>query len=141
MSFIEWLNNPSKIILGDGSNGTELMKMEIKGMKIPDTINIDHPQLVKKSLNSFYMSGSDMVQTVTLNANYLNLKRYNLEDKTVEINRKALENVRKVCPQGKLVVGEIGPTADFRSPLGSGNYIKWKTSYKKQIETLEGEKL
>ncbi|NHK30863.1 MAG: hypothetical protein FK730_05890 [Asgard group archaeon] len=139
MSFIEWLNNPSKIILGDGSNGTELMKMEIKGMKIPDMINIEKPQLVKKSLSSFYESGSDMVQTVTLNANYLNLKRYNLEDKLEEINRKALENIKDVCPKGKLIVGEIGPTAEFRSPLGSGNYDKWKVSFEKQVEVLEGK--
>jgi 5-methyltetrahydrofolate--homocysteine methyltransferase len=139
MSFLEWLKDSSKIILGDGSNGTELMKMGLEGMKIPDILNIENPQFVKKSLSSFYESGSDMVQTVTLNANYLNLKRYNFEDKIEEINRKALENIKSICPKGKLVVGEIGPTAEFRSPLGSGNYDIWKVSYEKQIETLDGE--
>jgi 5-methyltetrahydrofolate--homocysteine methyltransferase len=139
MSFLEWLKNPSKIILGDGSNGTELMKMGIESMKIPDILNIENPQFVKKSLSSFYKSGSDMVQTVTLNANYLNLKRYNFEDKLEEINRKALENLKSICPKEKLVVGEIGPTAEFRSPLGSGNYAKWKASYEKQVEILDGK--
>jgi len=115
------------------------MKMEIEGMKIPDMTNISHPQLVRKSLSAFYASGSDMVQTVTLNANHLNLQRYNLENKLEEINRKALENVRSVCPKGKLVVGEIGPTAEFRSPVGSGTYEKWNKSYEKQVKSLDGE--
>jgi len=137
MSFLKWLKNPAKIILGDGSNGTELMKMEIEGMRIPDIVNIENPKLVIKSLSSFYEAGSDMAQTVTLNANYINLKRYNLEDKLEEINRKALENIRKACPKGKLIVGEIGPTAEFRSPLGSGNFEKWKMSYKKQVKILD----
>ena len=138
MSFLNWLKTPSKIILGDGSNGTELMKLGLGNLKLVDLLNIENPEKVKLSLQRFFDAGSDMVQTVTLNANYLNLKRYNLEDKLVEINKKAFEISRNVKPQGKLIVGEIGPTAEFRPPLGQGNYEKWKRSFEVQVKTLEG---
>ncbi|MCG3252764.1 MAG: homocysteine S-methyltransferase family protein [Candidatus Heimdallarchaeota archaeon] len=138
MAFLKWLKDPSKIILGDGSNGTELIKRGFTTGKPPDIQNMESPEIVKEVLNSFYSAGADMVQTITLNATYLNLKRYKLEDKLEDINRQALQNIKDVRPKGKLVVGEIGPSGVFRDPLGSGTFEKWRESTLKQVKILEG---
>ncbi|NHJ32191.1 MAG: hypothetical protein FK732_04965 [Asgard group archaeon] len=139
MSFSKWLKDPTKIILGDGSNGTELIKMGFTSGKPPDILNIQDPEKVKTVLKSFYIAGADMVQTITLNASYLNLKRYNLHDKLEDINYQALQNIKEVCPKGKLIVGEIGPSGEFQEPFGSGTSEKWKKSTLKQVKILEGE--
>jgi len=138
MAFLKWLKDPSKIILGDGSNGTELIKRGFTTGKPPDIQNIKSPEIVKEVLNSFYSAGADMVQTITLNATYLNLKKHKLDDKLEDINRLALQNIKDVCPKGKLVVGEIGPSGEFRDPLGSGTFEKWRNSSLKQVKILEG---
>jgi len=139
MTFLKWLRDPTKIILGDGSNGTELIKRGFTTGKPPDIQNVENPEIVKEILNSFYSAGADMVQTITLNATALNLKRYRLEDKLEDINRHALQNIRDVRPEGKLVVGEIGPSGEFRDPLGSGTFEKWRESTLKQVKILEGD--
>ncbi|MCK5182932.1 MAG: homocysteine S-methyltransferase family protein [Candidatus Heimdallarchaeota archaeon] len=139
MAFLKWLKDPSKIILGDGSNGTELIKRGFTTGKPPDIQNVENPEIVKEVLNSFYSAGADMVQTITLNATALNLKRYKLEDKLEDINRQALQNIKDVRPKGKLVVGEIGPSGVFRDPLGSGTFEKWRESTLKQVKILEGD--
>jgi len=138
MIFSKWLKDPTKIILGDGSNGTELIKRGFTSGKPPDILNIQDPAVVKSVLKSFYTAGADMVQTITLNANYLNLRKHKLADKLEEINDQALHNIKEVCPKGKLIVGEIGPSGEFRDPLGSGTFKKWRESFLKQVEILEG---
>lgn len=140
MSFVNWLKDPERIILGDGSNGTELMKRGHTSGKPPDLLNIQNPEMVKSVLKSFFSAGSDMVQTITLNASYIHLQKHNLESQLMEINEQALQNIKEVRPKGKLIVGEIGPSGEFRDPLGSGTFEKWKSSFLKQVEILEGDK-
>ncbi len=140
MSFLKWLKDSGKTILGDGSNGTELIDRGFISGKPPDILNIQNPEMVKSVLKSFYLAGSDMVQTITLNASFLHLKKHNLESKLEEINKQALKNIKEVCPKGKLVVGEIGPSGEFRNPFGLGAFEKWKSSFLNQIEILEGNK-
>ena len=139
MSFVKWLKDPEKIIIGDGSNGTELINRGFTSGKPPDLLNIQNPEIVKSVIKSFYSAGADMVQTITLNASYIHLKKHNLESKLKEINKQALQNIKEVRPKGKLIVGEIGPSGEFRDPLGSGTFEKWKASFLKQIEILEGD--
>ncbi|MHA1953024.1 MAG: homocysteine S-methyltransferase family protein [Candidatus Heimdallarchaeaceae archaeon] len=138
MSFVNWLKDPARIILGDGSNGTELINRGFTSGKPPDLLNIQNPEIVKTVIKSFYSAGADMVQTITLNASYIHLKKHNLESKLKEINEQALQNVKEVRSKGKLIVGEIGPSGEFRDPLGSGTFEKWKASFLKQVEILEG---
>ncbi len=139
MSFIKWLKDPARVILGDGSSGTELIKKGFTSGKPPDILNIQNPETVKSVLKSFYLAGADMVQTITLNANYLNLRKHKMADKLKEINKLALQNIKEVCPKGKLIVGEIGPSSEFRDPLGSGTFEKWREGFLKQVEILEGD--
>ena len=49
------------------------------------------------------------------------IKKHKLEDSFVDINKQALQNIKDVYPEGKLVVGEIGPSGEFQDPFGSLN--------------------
>lgn len=117
--------------------GTEIFKHGITPGKLPDLLNIEEPDIVSKIHESYYDAGSDMCQTNTFGSSILNLRRYKLENRIKEINEKALENLRKVCPAGHLVVGDIGPSGEFKPPIGKVTFDQWYSNYLEQVKYLE----
>ncbi|PWI46763.1 methionine synthase I, cobalamin-binding domain-containing protein [Candidatus Heimdallarchaeota archaeon B3_Heim] len=138
MSFTQWLGNVSKIILFDGAMGTQLMNYNLEPGKLPDFLNIEGPEIVKKVLASYYESGADMVQTCTFSANLVNLERQHLSEYLQKINIEALRNIKDIQPpRGKLIVGDIGPSGEFRPPVGEASGDQWKNGFQQQVEVLE----
>jgi 5-methyltetrahydrofolate--homocysteine methyltransferase len=137
LSFQEWLKDKSKIVLFDGAFGTELIKRGLKPGRVPDILNIEDPDKISEIHKSYYDAGSDMCQTNTFGSTPLNLRRHNLEDKIHEIIEKAIDNIKKVCPSGRLIVGDVGPTGEFRPPVGEASSEEWYRSFKMQAKLLE----
>ncbi|MFX1572418.1 MAG: homocysteine S-methyltransferase family protein [Promethearchaeota archaeon] len=138
MAFQDWLNDDSKTILFDGAFGTMLIKKELlEPGKIPDLLNIEKPDSISEIHKSYYDAGADMCQTNTFGATPLSLRRHNLEDRIVEINKKALENIKRVCPSESLIVGDIGPSGEFRPPVGNATNEDWRLNFTTQAKLLE----
>ena len=137
MNFHKWLNDDSKIILFDGAMGTQLMQYGIKPGKMLDLLNIEKPEIVKKIIGNYYQSGADLVQTCTFSSNLINLKSHHLEDKIVDINRAALENIQAVKTPESLIVGDIGPSGEFRPPVGEASGKQWKMGFQQQANILK----
>ncbi|MHA1913720.1 MAG: homocysteine S-methyltransferase family protein [Promethearchaeota archaeon] len=137
MKFNEWVKDKSKIILFDGGFGSELIKRGLKPGTLPDILNIEKPDMIKDIHKSYYDAGSDMCQTNTFGSTPLNLRRHNLEGKIEEIVEKALENIKEVCPSDGLIVGDIGPTGEFRPPVGNASSEEWYSSFTTQAKLLE----
>jgi 5-methyltetrahydrofolate--homocysteine methyltransferase len=78
-----------------------------------------------------------LVQTCTFSSNTICLTKNNVADQLKQINSQALENINKVRPEDKLIVGDIGPSGEFRPPVGNVNSEQWKSSFKDQVEVLE----
>ena len=137
MIFRNWLNNVSKIVLFDGAMGSELIKRGLEPGKVPDLLNIEKEDSVIEIHKSYYDAGSDMCQTNTFGATPLNLKRHNVEDRIKEIIESALDNIRKACPPDRLIVGDIGPTGEFRPPVGNASPEDWYSSFSTQAKLLK----
>ncbi|MFX1278086.1 MAG: homocysteine S-methyltransferase family protein [Promethearchaeota archaeon] len=137
MSFHDWLKDESKIILFDGAMGTELIKRGLEPGKVPDILNIEKPDTIFNIHKSYYNAGSDMCQSNTFGSTPLNLRNHNLEHKIDTIIEKALENIQKACPPERLIVGDIGPTGEFRPPVGKITRDEWFSSFKIQTELLD----
>jgi 5-methyltetrahydrofolate--homocysteine methyltransferase len=137
MVFQDWLQDDSKIILFDGGMGTELIKRGLEPGKVPDMLNIENSDSIVEIHKSYYDAGSDMCQSNTFGSTPLNLRRHNLEDRINEIIEKALENIKRACPSGSLIVGDIGPTGEFRPPVGNASSKEWYSSFSTQAELLE----
>ncbi|MHA2006503.1 MAG: homocysteine S-methyltransferase family protein [Promethearchaeota archaeon] len=138
MLFRDWLNDDSKIVLFDGGFGTELLKRGIlKPGKVPDILNLEKPEIIIEIHKSYYNAGSDMCQTNTFGSTPLNLRKHNLEDQIKEIIEHALDNIKTACPSGNLIVGDIGPTGEFRPPVGTASSDEWYSSFKTQAKILE----
>ena len=136
MSFQNWLEDKSKIVLFDGAFGTELIKRGLEPGKVPDILNIENSDRIVEIHKSYYDAGSDMCQTNTFGSTPLNLRRHNLEDQIQEIIENALNNIKKACPTGRLIVGDIGPTGEFRPPVGEASSEEWHSSFKMQSNLL-----
>jgi 5-methyltetrahydrofolate--homocysteine methyltransferase len=137
MIFQDWLKDDSKIILFDGGMGTELIKRGLQPGKVPDLLNIEKPDTIIEIHKSYYEAGSDICQSNTFGSTPLNLRRHNLEDKIYEIIEQALENIKKACPPRGLIVGDIGPTGEFRPPVGNASSEEWYSSFSTQAKLLE----
>ncbi|MFX1567657.1 MAG: homocysteine S-methyltransferase family protein [Promethearchaeota archaeon] len=137
MLFQDWLKDDSKVILFDGGMGTELIKRGLEPGKVPDILNIEKSDTIVEIHKSYYDAGSDMCQSNTFGSTPLNLRRHNLEDRIIEIIEKALENIKKACPSGSLIVGDIGPTGEFRPPVGNASSEEWYSSFSTQAELLD----
>ena len=124
-----------RIFVLDGAMGTMLQKHGFtKGC--PDELSIKNPELVKKIHKAYADAGSDLIITNTFGANRTKLKAYNLQDKVIEINKAAVKNIRKACPNC-LVVGDVGPLGGFIEPLGKLTFNEAYGAYKEQIKALE----
>ncbi|MHA1242881.1 MAG: homocysteine S-methyltransferase family protein [Promethearchaeota archaeon] len=59
MSFRDWLKDSTKIILFDGGMGSEVFKRGITPGKLPDTLNLDHPDVIFEIHKAYYDAGAD----------------------------------------------------------------------------------
>jgi len=137
MLFHDWLNDSSKIILFDGGMGSEVFKRGIMPGKLPDTLNVDHPNVIFEIHKAYYDAGADMCQSNTFGSSFINLKNYKVEDSIKEINLGGLENIKKACPPNRLIVADIGPSGEFRPPVGKASPDQWISSFEKQATFLE----
>lgn len=115
---LENLISQKGVILLDGGMGTQLIERGLKIGECADAWNLDKPTEVEDIHRSYYEAGSMAVQTNTFGANPFILKKQGLEAKTREINLAGANIARKAAMEGKLVIGDIGPSGEFIAPLG-----------------------
>jgi 5-methyltetrahydrofolate--homocysteine methyltransferase len=135
--FHEWLKDDSKIILFNGAMGTELISRGLKPGEIPDSWNLKNSQQVIEVHKSYYDAGSDMCQTNTFGSTPINLKKYNLDKQIEEILKNAIKNIKTVCPKNRLIVADIGPTGEFKAPVGKATTELWYSNFLTQAKYLK----
>lgn len=112
--FLEALN--SRVLLGDGGNGTLLNKLGFTKQPY-DLANLLAPELVQQIHREYFEAGADFVETNTYSANRFKLGTANVN--LHDLNVKGIELARSVCPEGKFVLGAIGPAGRSLVPIGS----------------------
>ena len=86
-----------KVVILDGAMGTMLQKAGF-GNGCHGELNIKSPGLVKSIHKGYADAGADCALTNTFGANRASLDKYGLGEKTIEINRAAIRNVREAAP-------------------------------------------
>ncbi len=117
--------------------GTEIIKRGIEPGKIPDILNIEQPNLITEIHKAYFSAGSDICQTCTFGSTPLNLQHYNLTEKFKEINQKALDNILLARPPDRIIAGDIGPTGEFKPPVGNATLEQWYQSFYEQSKILD----
>jgi methionine synthase I (cobalamin-dependent) len=126
----------SKTVIFDGGMGSMLIARGLGPGESPETWNLEKPEAVAEVQRLYYEAGADVVHTNSFGASPVKLADRGLGDQAEQINRRAAEITKSVCPAGKLVAGDMGPTGKFLKPLGDLDPRDAEDSYRRQAEAL-----
>ncbi|MCL2709787.1 MAG: bifunctional homocysteine S-methyltransferase/methylenetetrahydrofolate reductase [Planctomycetaceae bacterium] len=106
-SFAETLRK--ELLVFDGPMGTELYRHHVFTNRCFEELNLTDPKLIEQVLTDYRNVGADVLTTNTFGADRLNLEKYGLAEKLIDINRAGAEIARKVAGGDLFVAGSIGP--------------------------------
>ncbi len=143
LDFIE-----SQVLLLDGAMGTQIQGADLKveedywGQEnCSEILNLSRPDFIRNVHHKYFAAGSDAVETNTFGGSFLTLGEFGLEDKTLEINKRACELAHEAIAEfahdgrKRFVVGSIGPGTKLPS-LGHIGYDALESSFTLQAEGL-----
>lgn len=125
-----------KVFVFDGAMGTMIQKLCQDEYVCPEELNLTHPEIIFKIHQEYIKAGSDVIQTNTFGANYLRLKRFGLEQKTYEINSRAVEIARKISDGKIIVAASVGPLGELIEPYGEISLEEAFQSFYEQAKGL-----
>jgi 5-methyltetrahydrofolate--homocysteine methyltransferase len=128
--------NQEKVLVSDGAIGSLLFEKGLNPGDCPERFNLEKPEILSEIAQAYLQVGADIIQTNTFGASPLKLSDYNLDDKTEEINQKAVEIVKVVVESKAFVSGSIGPSGKILLPYGDIEPASMKENYKKQTNAL-----
>lgn len=117
MSFVEFVGQNQTLLL-DGATGTQLIARGLKSGECVEQWNVDHPAIVRDVALSYFQAGSDAVLTNTFGGSKLKLEAFGLQERAYELNLAACQHALEARPEGKFIIGSIGPTGKLMPPLG-----------------------
>ncbi|MEN6627114.1 MAG: homocysteine S-methyltransferase family protein [Candidatus Sumerlaeia bacterium] len=124
------------IFVADGAMGTRLQALGLQADLACEEAVLVRPDLVLAVHHQYYDAGADISTTNTFGANRARLAARGLSNRVREINRRAGQLARAVCPAGRLVAGSIGPTGLNLEPLGPLSGEEALAMFSEQAEGL-----
>ena len=132
--FLSEINN--KILIFDGSKGYMLQKFGMKGGECPELWNVEHSDEVRKIYSLYKCAGSDVIQTNTFTGNRINLDKYQMGERTYELNFEGARIAREVMGEGGFVAASIGPIGKLMEPMGDLTFDKAYELFKEQVQAV-----
>ena len=126
----------TRILLGDGAMGTQLQLAGLESGGCGEAWNVDHPERVLKIQRGYVEAGSDILLTNTFGASRIMLNRHDEGERTVEINRCAVEVAREALAGRGYVLGDIGPFGGLMEPYGEIPRDEVERAFREQARAL-----
>lgn len=137
--FLERLN-AGEILISDGATGSNLQKMGLKAGQPPEDLILDNPEILMELEGLFVKAGSDILLTCTFGGTRMRMKDSKYQDRSPEINMRAVELVRKAAKNAGrtdiLVAGSMGPVAGLIKPYGPLEADEVKATFAEQAKAL-----
>ncbi len=112
----------TRVLLLDGAMGTNLISSGINIQALPDILNVENPEAVKRVMRSYYDAGSDIIRTNTFSTIRPKLSSFGIEDRLDEIARAGIRLCRSVIKDSRYLAVSIGPTGELMPPMGSVSF-------------------
>lgn len=126
----------NEVIIADGAMGTMLFQRGLKAGECPERMNLEHPEVLEEITRLYLEAGAEIIQTNTFGGSPLKLSVYELDNKTEEINARAVQAVRKVVQDKAYISASCGPTGKLLEPFGDTSPDAIFETYQRQIKTL-----
>jgi 5-methyltetrahydrofolate--homocysteine methyltransferase len=124
------------LLISDGATGTYLQQHGLEPGGCPEEFNVSHPEVVRGMARDYFEAGADMVLTNSFGGSKFMLGKYGFGDRVPEFNRLAAEHASSQAPEGRYVVGSVGPTGEFLEPLGEVTATEMYDAFADQITAL-----
>ena len=107
----------------DGGTGTFLQERGLQGGELPETWNVDHPDIIQELYESYLKAGSDIFNTNTFGLNSFKFpgRVEELMTAAVEIAKKARINTGR---EDAYIAIDVGPTGKLLEPMGDLSFDK-----------------
>ena len=125
-----------EIIVGDGALGTQLMQCGLKHGEPPELFNVEKPEVIEKIAGLYLDAGAEIIETNTFGASPARLEQFSLENRMEELNRAAVEAVRRAVGEKAYIAGSVGPSAKNLEPLGDAEPEQIFDGFAAQIRVL-----
>ncbi len=132
--FLEKVNERTLFL--DGAMGSMIMAAGLASGEAPELWNAEKPSVIMDIHKRYYEAGSDVVITNTFGGSSLKLADCGLAEKMSVLNMAAAKNAKKVCPDGKFVAGDLGPTGKMIKPLGDAEPEEVESAFFEQASAL-----
>jgi 5-methyltetrahydrofolate--homocysteine methyltransferase len=107
-----------EILVADGAIGTLLWDFGLKPGEPPESFCLTQPHILGKIAQEYLEAGADIIQTNTFGASPERLSLFGLEDRTEEINKNAVVEVKKVIGDRAFIAASCGPSGKLLKPYG-----------------------
>ncbi len=125
-----------EVLVGDGAWGTLLMARGLAPGAAPESFNLTRPAVLEEIARDYLEAGADLVTTNTFGGSPMRLARFGLAERTEELNRAAVEAVRRAVGGRAYVSASVGPSGHVLAPYGDGDPVQIAAGYERQIRAL-----
>ncbi len=125
------------LLISDGATGTFLQQHGLEPGGCPEEFNFSRPEVVREMARQYFDVGADMTLTNSFGGSVYMQKKYGYGERVAEFNRLAAEHARSQAPEGRFVVGSVGPTGEFLEPLGPVSEKEMYDAFAEQVKALE----
>ena len=122
-----------EFIFLDGGFGTMLQKENLDVGRVPEVLNITHPQVVQRIQKAYIDAGADIIRTCSFGVNKYKIEGcgYTVE----ELMKAAVKNAREAAEGTDTKIGlDIGPIGRLLEPNGSLSFEEAYEIFKLQVE-------
>ena len=123
-----------RVLLCDGAMGSRVQALDLDVERdywgkenCTEVLNLSRPDIVLDIHKGYFAAGADLVETNSFGGSPLTLSEFDLEDRALEINKRAAELAREAAEafagdgRERFVLGSVGPGTRLPS-LGHVDY-------------------
>ena len=120
-------------LIFDGAMGSMLIAAGLKGGKVSELWNLEHPEIIEGIHKAYLDAGSHVAVSNTFGASPFKLKKLGIEADPEELNRIGVDIARRAAGPDRYVAVDMGPLGEMLQPAGLLTASDARAHYAEQV--------